>query len=377
MNEVKKRTRDRRRQGKDRRTDDVSRFSAVSLHAYEPLSQLINGRKYAGRITEVSINGPGDVWVVIAGEGYVRLPREEAAFATETYFTSLCRFMAANIGLSFDPAIPVLACRTPDGHRFHAVTGPMIASGMAISVRVKRMHNATWEDFHVKPAWAERIQTAVEAGKAILISGATGSGKTTFQNMILQYVPLRKRLIVIEDTQEIEAEHPNKVSILLSRNEIGSAYGWRNAIDDCLRLNPDVIIPGELSITNAFPVLQAMDTGHEAVMTTMHANSPKDALRGFRRRVALSGAAVTEVTELLDFLADTIELVIQIKHEVDDAGERRVVTDVLSAKEIVAAWDVDADDLGAAGDRSLLSAEEQTLMTAAGREDSKGEGETA
>jgi type IV secretory pathway ATPase VirB11/archaellum biosynthesis ATPase len=331
--------------------DAASRYSATARAIYAPLGEAISACARKGRgITEFSINGPGDVWVRWAGRGWERLSRRESEFATEAYLWRLCEILAANIGIAFARSLPILACRTPDGHRFQAMLGPS-ARGGHVSIRIKRMVAATFEDFEVTPERRTLIEETVTDGKAILISGGTGSGKTTFQNMICRLIPMGNRVALIEDTPEVELIQPNRFAYTVSRIESGSDVTWHHVLDDVIRKNPASIVPGELSIANAFPFLQAMDLGHDSIITTMHANSARDALLGYRRRVALGGAAMTEVSSLLDFLAATVHLVVQIKHmHLGPEKERRVVTEVVAPRDLVATLDGGANRAALDGD---------------------------
>lgn len=349
-------------------SDVKQRYSASTKQIYAQIAAIIDSRKYKGALTEVSINGPGNVFVWVAGKGYERLPVRDVEFVTERYVRDLCASMAANLGLNFsEQHMPILACRTPDGGRFQANIGAHIRSRMAVSIRIPRKKNATFDDFEVTEEQRALITETVLAGKCILLSGSTNSGKTTFQNLLIQLIPLDHRVITIEDVPEIDMPHENGFGILLERNEGFSPVGWNAAIDSTLRHNPDSIFPGELSITNAFPILQAMDTGHESVITTMHANSPMDALRGFRRRVGLAGGPSSELESVFEFLADTVGLIIQLKHVKGQNKERRVVTDVVAPKDLLnsrasrLAFARDADNVG-------LSPEEQTQLYGRGQE---------
>lgn len=346
------------------RTGGGDPYTHLTKSAFQPIEAILRKIGRNDRLSEICINGPHDVWVRIVGKGYERLSRREAEFASTENIFDLCKLMAANIGIAFSRDMPILACRTPGGgHRFHAVIGRNVESGISVAIRVKRKKRSSWDDFEVDPRDREMIVGAVTGGRTVLVSGGTASGKTTFQNMIAQFIPRTDRVITIEDTRELDLpDHANQVNFVVSRIEAGTGLGWIEVMDSIVRLNPDVVLPGELSIRNAFPVLQAMDTGHDSVITTMHANTPRDAIRGFRRRVALGGAGETEVRGVEEFLADTVALVVQIRHlRHDDNRERRVVTDVVRAKDLVARRR-DPDD-----DARLpvpLGPEDETLLAA-------------
>jgi Flp pilus assembly CpaF family ATPase len=255
--------------------------------------------------------------------------------AAETVF-SLCHHLAASYDLIFDRKLPDIACRTPDGSRFQGNVGPMIGTGFAVSIRVYRVLDATFDDFHVKPEDQDLIAETVAGGGSSLLSGGTGSGKTTLQNHMITYVPQTERIITVEDTPELRVSHPNYVPMRVPPRQSVSNMGWGLIIESCMRHNPDVLIPGEIRIYNAFPIMQMFDSGEGSVMSTMHSNSPREAIRGLRRRVAMSGGAETELQDLEEFIAASVDLIIQVRHmRQSDDIERRVVTDVVRPKDLL------------------------------------------
>ena len=317
---------------------NLSGFSHSSVQLYEPIRALIYSR-YKDKLTDIGFHGPGMGWATHVEKGRIILPPRDTAFVTLKYFQDLCSLFAANLGIRFDKKLPIVACRTPDGDRFQAMTGVFSDTGISVAIRIKRMKTVTWDSFEVSDEHRDLIAGTVSDGGAVLLSGSTGSGKTTFLNMLAGgYIPLDDRVMTIEDTREIDIPHKNKEHLLVPRIEAEGGMTWALHIDHCLRSDPDVIIPQELSIKNAFPILQCMDTGHDSTMFTMHANSPADAITGFRRRVAMGGAPDSETSSTEEFLAETVNLIVQLKHKRHDANntQRRVVTDVISPKEALA-----------------------------------------
>lgn len=311
--------------------------SAIAEKRFEPLSKIRNSRTYKGKITEIAINRPGEVLVRVAGKGYIPLPAKDTAFVTETWCEELCQFLAAASNLRWEKSYPILAVRTPDGDRFQAQVGPNVVSGISVSIRVKRMMQASWEDFEVTAEQRHIIERSLETGGAVLISGGTGTGKTTFLDLLTRNLPATERIISVEDVNEITLpKHPNNSQLIVSRGGSMTRIGWTDQIDCALRSNPDRIIAGELAIPSAFATLQVMDTGHEGTMTTMHANSPMDALRGFHRRINLGGGTGGDFGDLLDFFAENVGAIVQIKHKSTGGNtERRYVSEVVSAKNLV------------------------------------------
>jgi len=305
---------------------EVADTSAILMEAYRPVSDILNDPKWRGRITELVVNRPGEVLLEIAGEGWVEVPRERSSWATPSGIQGICLSLAAQHGIRYSDKMPLLACRTPDGSRWESLLGPNAPLKVQLAIRVKRSVSVEYEAFGLASREADRIRSAMAEGQCVLVSGGTGSGKTTLLNRMVRDIPLDKRIVTVEDTREIEPPHRNWVPILVSRTEADTAVTWPIAIDHVLRMRPDVFLCGELSIVNAFSVLQIMDTGHDAFATTMHANSCLDALRGFRRRVAMGGAG-GEAKDVLEQLASLVHLIVQVKR-VQEPGRgwvRRVV----------------------------------------------------
>lgn len=311
-------------------------WPVLALRKHEPLGRIRT--RFKDRLTEISINGPQNLQVRIAGEGYVRLPPAEASFATRQWFSDLCAYFAAAHGVNWSSDLPLIACRTPDGDRFMGIEGPNVESGFAASIRIKRMKRVEYADFGLDPRQAEILAAGMAEGKNIFLSGGTGSGKTTLFNRMCRDIPRHHRVITAEDTRELIIDVPNKVHFIVSRTEAHTRIRYNEITDTVLRLNPDRYIFGELSIQNAFALTQALDTGHEGAGTTGHANSAFDFMRGMRRRVALGGGVGgAEISDMLDFIADNVHLIVQVKHmPVGGNLERRIVTEMAVPKDLLA-----------------------------------------
>ncbi|MBL0941818.1 MAG: Flp pilus assembly complex ATPase component TadA, partial [Alphaproteobacteria bacterium] len=252
---------------------------------------------------------------------------QEAPLLTYDYWRGLCHILANGSGIQFDPETqPRIATSLPGGHRFEALLGKSVETGLSISIRMYREIPMELEDFGLMGELKSEVIAAVEAAQSLLISGGTSSGKTTFLNRLVQYIPLNLRVLTVEDTREIHIPHVNHVSYIVNGTPISQTskgLTYPLMIDHLMRSRPDIIISGELSIPNAFPILRLLNTGHGGFMCTVHANSPELALEeAIPTNIRLSGM---EVLNAAEFMRKTIDLVIQL-HKVGPG--KRQVTDL-------------------------------------------------
>lgn len=285
-----------------------------------PLMEAMAGE----RVTEVSVNREGELWVEEIGGSKRAI---DAPWLTERWAWDLCVFLGNELDVPFSREVPILACQLPGGHRFHAVLGPNVRSGIAISVRVKRPFKASWEDFGLSEdhEWAQRIISTLREGRSVLISGGTYSGKTTLLNMLVTYIPAERRVLLAEDVPEIDLPHRDRVEYVVSRLVARTQVNWEMMLDCIVRQRPDVVGFGELSMDSTYPFIRAINTGHESGFTTLHANSPWLALKAAEQNVILSGHPGRGTISLL---AKTLGLIVQVKRNLQT--QRRVITDVVA-----------------------------------------------
>lgn len=325
--------------------DNMENYTRVLLNRYEELRKVIRSPRWKGPVASVNINGPHSLNVYVAGRGKVWLPKKDAAFLTRDYLGDLYRGLAAHYGVVFDEQMPILACKTPDGDRLLGITGPTVdGTGVASSIRIKRKVNVTWEDYlgHLPKkemvATIDRIRQAFVDGKTVYLLGGTNAGKTTVLNLAAKDIPPDDRVMTVEDTRELDFDHvEDTVHLIYSRYDSRIRVTPADLIDAIVRMEPQHNWMSELSIRNALAALQIMDLGH-SFSATGHASSPLDGLRGWRRRIAMSGGAEAEMSSIMDLFADNIALIIQVKRLPADANgiaDRRIITEVVSAKEVL------------------------------------------
>jgi pilus assembly protein CpaF len=237
--------------------------------------------------------------------------------------------IVSKVGRRIDESSPMVDARLPDGSRVNAIIPPLALDGPAVSIRRFGTGPLSVDALvELKSVSAEMMQVlsaAVRARISVLISGGTGAGKTTFLNMLSQYVPQSERLITIEDAAELQLAQENVVRLETRPPNVEGqgAVRQRQLLINSLRMRPDRIIVGEVRGEEAFDMLQAMNTGHEGSMTTIHANTPRDALSRLESMVAMSNMNLPERT-VRQQIASAITIVVQCSRLSD--GTRKVMS---------------------------------------------------
>ncbi len=281
----------------------------------DPLRPFLNIKN----LKELSVLREKEVGLEIEAGGYTFIEAEELDYA---YWKMVCHVLANMKGLLFSPEYhPILSTAFQDPetgnlYRFEGMMGPFVQGGISISIRLHRKQEKSFVDFGLTEELKEKVCHFVRCQKSILISGGTSSGKTTFLNLLAQEIPLSKRILTVEDTQELDLPHKNWKSYCIPREEVKASHSYQAIIDHFMRSRPDVILTGEVSIGNSFPILRLLNTGHQGFMCTIHANSPTLALEeAFDQNLNLAGYKLENTS---DFLKKTIDLVIQIESESSD-----------------------------------------------------------
>ncbi len=194
---------------------------------------------------------------------------------TLSYWEGLIHTLANEQGLEFKPeGQGLLAAILPDArrggwHRFEAMWGDRVQNGISVSVRLRRVQSRTMEDFGLEQSSILSLKKALKKGSSMLISGGTSSGKTSLLNILVKEIPLDKRIITIEDTPELDLPHPHWVSYRVPRYASSRHLSYQSLIDHVVRMRPDILITGEISVDNCFPILRLLNTGHKGFMSTL------------------------------------------------------------------------------------------------------------
>ena len=292
-------------------TDDM-----VGLGPLEPLLEDDD-------VTDVLVNGPSDVFVERRG----KLERTTARFRDAQHLVSVAQRIAAAVGRRIDEASPMVDARLADGSRVNIVLPPLVLNGGTISIRKFPKHALTLDAMvrlhNLSPELAHLLQVAARARLNILISGGTGSGKTTLLNAVSQHIDTTERIITIEDAVELRLQQPHVVQMETRPPNIEGAghIPQRELVRNALRMRPDRIIVGEVRGPEAFDMLQAMNTGHDGSMTTVHANSPRDALYRIENMVMMANLSLPLRAVRMQ-VASALNLIVHIERMRD--GIRRV-----------------------------------------------------
>ncbi len=286
-----------------------------------PLESLLRDPK----ISDILVNNKNTVYVERGG----RLQKTDIVFRDDRHIMQIIDRIVSKVGRRIDESSPMVDARLPDGSRVNAIIPPLALDGPALSIRrfgTGPLSADTLVQFKsASPEMLQILAAAVRARISVLISGGTGAGKTTFLNMLSHYIPETERLVTIEDAAELQLDQQNVVRLeTRPPNVEGSgAIRQRQLLINSLRMRPDRIIVGEVRGEEAFDMLQAMNTGHEGSMTTIHANTPRDALSRLESMVAMSNMNLPERT-VRQQIASAISIVVQCSRLSD--GSRKVMS---------------------------------------------------
>jgi pilus assembly protein CpaF len=277
-------------------------------------------------VTEIMCNGFDDVWVERSG----RLERLNVSFTDDLQYRQVIEKIVAGVGRRIDEGAPMVDARLPDGSRVNAVIPPLAVRGAVLTIRKFAADPFKVDDLIRFGTFTEELAALMQAcvrGKLnILVSGGTGTGKTTNLNVLSSFIPDGERIITIEDAAELQLQQAHVVS-LEARPPNAEGAGEvriRDLVRNALRMRPDRIIVGEVRGGEALDMLQAMNTGHEGSMTTVHANSARDALSRLETMVLMAGFELP-VRAIREQITSGLDLIMQLNRLPDG---RRVVTSV-------------------------------------------------
>lgn len=276
-------------------------------------------------ISDILVNGYNCVYVERNG----KLEREAVSFQSDTHLLNIIDRIVSSVGRRIDESSPMVDARLKDGSRVNAIIPPLAVDGPLLSIRRFSIGHLSMEALMDKgtltPAIASLLEGIVRGRLNVLISGGTGSGKTTLLNVMSGFIPHDERIVTIEDSAELQLQQPHVARLetrppnIENRGEVAQ----RDLVRNSLRMRPDRIIVGEVRGTEALDMLQAMNTGHDGSMTTLHANAPRDALTRIENMVSMTGTTMP-TKAIRSQVASAIEVVLQVERQED--GTRRLVS---------------------------------------------------
>ena len=286
-------------------------------------------------VTEIMVNGSGRIFVERDGH----LEPVVGVTVREQHLRVAVRNLARALGDDISEAQPLLDSRLPDGSRVAAALSPVSLGGTTLTIRKFQSRHFTADELvrigTLTPGALETVRQAIDARDNILISGGTGTGKTTLLNALAALLPVEDRLVLIEDTAELQLEAPNLVRFEARREQPGlPAITIRDLLRATLRHRPDRILVGEVRGGEAFDLLQALNTGHSGTLSTIHANSAEQALRRFTTCVLQSGVDLPYAA-IRHGIAECVQLLVHLERR----HGRRVVTQVVRVRRYDAGTD--------------------------------------
>jgi pilus assembly protein CpaF len=274
-------------------------------------------------VSDILVNGPNQVYVERNG----RLELTSMVFADQEHLLQIVQRISARMGRRVDEMSPMVDARLADGSRVNAIIPPLAMKGAVLSIRrfgIRFSPEDLLANETMTPAILRLLEAAVEARVSILVSGGTGSGKTTFLNVLSKFIPDDERLVTIEDSAELLLQQPHVIPLETrpANSEGNGEIRQRELVRNALRMRPDRILVGEVRGAEALDMLQAMNTGHEGSLTTIHANDTRDALTRLEMMVLMAGFEMP-VPVIRQYIASAIKLVVQLARL--KGGQRKVV----------------------------------------------------
>jgi pilus assembly protein CpaF len=299
----------------------IVREIADDVLGYGPLESLLRDDS----VTEVMVNNHDRIFVEREG----RIERADVTFVDNAHLLRIIDKIVSQVGRRIDESSPMVDARLPDGSRVNAIIPPLSLKGPTLTIRKFSRDPYTMDDLinfgSVTPQAAQFLAACVKGKLNVLISGGTGTGKTTMLNAMSSFVPDDERIVTIEDAAELQLQQEHVITLesrppnIEGKGEIRQ----RELVKNALRMRPDRVILGEVRSEEAFDMLQAMNTGHEGSMATIHANTPRDAISRLEQMIGMAGLPMT-IASIRGQIAAAIRVIVQLSRMSD--GKRKVTS---------------------------------------------------
>lgn len=297
----------------------IAKECADDMLGYGPLEPLLE----RDDIADIMINGPEITYIEVGG----KIERADVKFRDNQHLVTICQRIVGAIGRRVDESSPICDARLPDGSRVNVIIPPLAIDGAAMTIRKFKKEKLTIEklvDFgSMTPSCAKLIMAIGRCRVNVLVSGGTGSGKTTMLNCLTRYIDTGERIITCEDAAELQLQQPHVVRLETRPPNLEGVgeITMRDLVKNCLRMRPERIIVGEVRGPEAFDLLQAMNTGHDGSMGTVHANNPREAISRMENMIAMGGLNLPS-SAVREQIASAVNVIIQVQRLRD--GSRKV-----------------------------------------------------
>ncbi|MGA2792095.1 MAG: CpaF family protein [Roseiarcus sp.] len=298
-------------------------------------------------IADIMVNGPGKCFIEVAG----KIQLTNIRFRDAAQLMNICQRIVSQVGRRVDEASPICDARLMDGSRVNVIAPPLAIDGAALTIRKFKKEKLTLDQLtrfgSISPAGAEILKIIGRVRCNVVISGGTGSGKTTLLNCMTNYIDGDERVITCEDAAELQLQqaHVVRLETRPANLEGTGQVTMRDLVKNCLRMRPERIIVGEVRGPEAFDLLQAMNTGHDGSMGTLHANSPREALSRIESMITMGGYSLPSRT-IREMITTSIDVIVQAARLRD--GSRRIthITEVMGMEgEVIITQDLFVYDL--------------------------------
>ena len=281
-------------------------------------------------IADIMVNGSGTVYIEVKG----KIQKTSIRFRDNQQLLNICQRIVSQIGRRVDESSPICDARLPDGSRVNAIVPPLAIDGPALTIRKFKKDKLTLDQLvkfgTITPQGAAILEIIGRVRVNSLISGGTGSGKTTLLNCLTQFIDNDERIITCEDAAELQLQQPHVVRLETRPPNLEGegAVSMRDLVKNCLRMRPERIIVGEVRGPEAFDLLQAMNTGHDGSMGTLHANNPREALSRLESMITMGGFSLPSRT-IREMICASVDVVIQASRLRDGSRKITHITEVM------------------------------------------------
>jgi pilus assembly protein CpaF len=305
--------------------EQISKECGDDMLGFGPLETLLE----RDGIADIMINGPDTVYIEEKG----KITKTDVKFRDNQHLTTICQRIVGAIGRRVDESSPICDARLPDGSRVNVIIPPLAVDGSCMTIRKFQKEKLTLEKLmnfgSMSPSCAKLIMAIGRCRVNVLVSGGTGSGKTTMLNCLTRYIDSDERIITCEDACELQLQQPHVVRLETRPPNLEGVgqVTMRDLVRNCLRMRPERIIVGEVRGPEAFDLLQAMNTGHDGSMGTVHANNPREAVTRMENMIAMGGLNLPS-SAVREQIASAVNIIIQVQRLRDGSRKTTHVTEI-------------------------------------------------